>query len=177
MKKTSILLLIVVLFVSSCEWLSQLTQFDLPYETSFNVPLIVAADSTLSIETPSISTGITDAVAQYDTGLDLIEEISLTSMTMTLSSPAGGDFGWLSSIEIFINATGQQELALAFDTSVADDAGAVLELETASDDLQNYIKLDNFTLRFVIGTDETVLDEQEITLNMVMHADAKVLGL
>ena len=177
MKKTSVLLLIVVLFLSSCDWLSQLTQFDLPYETSFNVPLIVASDSTLSIETPSITTGITDAVAQYNTGLDLIEEISLTTMTMTLSSPAGGDFGWLSSIEIFINAAGQEELALASDTNVADDAGSVLELETATADLQSYIKLDNFSLRFVIGTDGTVLEEQEITLKMVMHVDAQVLGL
>ena len=177
MKKTSLLILIAIFFVSSCDWLSELTQFDLPYETSFSVPLIVASDSTLNIETPSINTGITDAVAQYNTGLDLIEEISLTSMTLTLSSPAGGDFGFLSTIEIFINATGQDELELAFDTNVAADAGAVLELETSTMDLQDYIKSDNFSLRFSIGTDETVLEEQEITMNMIMHVDAQVLGL
>ncbi len=177
MKKTSLIILIAIFFVSSCDFLSELTQFDLPYETSFNVPLIVASDSILSIETPSINTGITDAVSKYNTGLDMIEEISLTSLTLTLSSPEGGDFAWLSSIEIFINATGEEELSLAFDTSVAADAGAVLELETATADLQNYIKLDDFSLRFSLGTDETVLEEQEITMNMVMHVDAKVLGL
>lgn len=177
MKKTSLFILIAIFFLSSCDFLSEFTKFDLPYETSFTVPLIVASDSTLSIETPSINTGIADAVSQYNTGLDLIEEIKLTSMTLTLASPMGGDFGWLSTIEIFINATGQEELALAFDTSVADDAGAVLELETATADLQEYIKLDDFGLRFSIGTDETVLEEQEVTLNMVMHVDAKILGL
>lgn len=177
MKKLSLLILTAVLFFSSCDFLSQFTQFDLPYETSFTVPLIVASDSTLNIETPAINTGIADAVSQYDTGLDLIEEIKLTSMTLNLSSPAGGDFGFLSTIEIFINATGLDELPLAFDTNVAADAGAVLELETSIEDLQDYIKQDNFSMRFSIGTDETVLEEQEITVNMIMHVDAKILGL
>lgn len=177
MKKTAIALLIATIFLSSCEFLSQFTEFDLPYEKTITVPLIAASDSTLSIETPSISTGISDAMSDNNTGLDLIEEIKLTSMTLTLTSPDGGDLGFLSSIEIFINAAGQDELSLASQANVPADVGTVLELTTATADLQDYIKLDDFSLRFALGTDETVLEEQEITMNMVVHVDAQVLGL
>ncbi len=83
MKKTPLIILITVLFLGSCEILSELTQFDLPYETSVSVPVILASDSTLNIETPSVSTGISAALSKYNTGLDLIDEISLTSMTLT----------------------------------------------------------------------------------------------
>lgn len=177
MKKSPILILIAIFFLSSCDLLSELTQFDLPYETSISIPLILASDSTLGIATPSINTGITDATEKYNTDLDLIDEISLTSMTLTLTDPVDGDFGFLKSIEIFVNAVGEEEVQLAFDADVADDAGTVLELETSGEDLQNYFKSDEFSLRFSLSTDETVLTSQELTMNMVLHVDAKVLGL
>jgi hypothetical protein len=176
-KMTPLIILITIVFLSSCDILSELTKFDLPYETSVSVPLIVASDSTLSIETPSINTGISAAMDKYNTGLDMIDEITLTSMTLTLTEPVDGDFGFLKSIAVFISATGQEEIQLAFDTAVTPDAGAVLELETSDADLQNYIKMDDFKMRFSIGTDETVLTRQEITMNMLIHVDAKVLGL
>ncbi len=177
MKKTPLLILITLVFLSSCDLLSELTQFDLPYETSFSVPLIGASDSTLIVETPTINTGIADAMGNFNTELDLIDEITLTSLSLTLTEPVDGDFGFLSSMEIFINAAGQEELQLAFNTAVAEDVGAVLNLETTAVDIQEYIKLDGFSLRFSFGTDETVLVQHDIAMNMEVHVDAKVLGL
>ena len=177
MKKAPFILLIAIFFLSSCDFLSELTQFDLPYEKAITIPLIVGSDSTLSITTPSINTGISDAVDKYNTGIDLIDEITLTSMTLTVTSPAGADMGFLATISVYINASGQEEIQLAYDTDVTDDVGAVLELSTSTADIQDYIKLDDFTLRFELGTDETVLEEHEITMNMVVHVDARILGL
>lgn len=176
-KKTPLIILITIVFLSSCELLSELTQFDLPYETSVSIPVILASDSTLKISTPSINTGISDTLSKYNTGLDLIDEIKLTSMTLTLTDPVDGDFGFLKSIAIDITAAGQDTIQLAVDAAVAADAGAVLELETSTADLQEYIKLDDFKMMFSIATDENVLTSQDITLNMVVHVDAKVLGL
>ena len=167
MKKTPLIILITIVFLSSCEILSELTQFDLPYEKSFSVPLILTSDSTLTIETPSINTGISSAMEKYKTESDLIDEITLSSMTLTLTDPMDGTLGFLESIAVFISATGQDEIQLAFDTAVASDIGAVLELETSSADIQNYIKSDDFKLKFSIGTDENVLTSQEITMDMV----------
>ncbi|MFC2129751.1 hypothetical protein ACFLQX_03105 [Bacteroidota bacterium] len=177
MKKTPFILLIAIFFLSSCDLLSDLTQFDLPYEKTVSIPIVAASDSILNIATPSINTGISAAMDNYNTGLDLIDEISLTSMTLTLTSPAGGDLGFLSTIAVYINTTGQEEIQLAYDTDVAADVGAVLELSTSTADIQDYIKSDDFSLRFELGTDETVLEEHVITMNMVTHVDARVLGL
>ena len=175
--KAPILILIAIVFLSSCELLSSLTEFDLPYEKSFSIPLILASDSTLNVETPTIPTGIASAMEKYNTGLDLIDEISLSSMTLTLTDPIDGNFGFLESIEVYISATGQDEIQLASKLGVATDVGAVLELETSDADLQNYIKQDDFKLRFNIDTDENVLTAQEIKMDMVVHVDAKILGL
>lgn len=177
MRKTPLIILITIVFLGSCEILSELTQFDLPYETSVSVPVILASDSILNIETPSINTGISSAMSKYNTSLDLIEEITLDTLTLTLTDPEGGDFGFLESIAISITAEGQDTIQLAAEAAVPEGAGAVLELETASEDLQNYIKLDNFKMMFSIATDENVLEAQEITMRMVVHIDAKVLGL
>lgn len=177
MKKTPLLIIIAVVFLGSCDLLSSLTEFDLPYETSVNVPVILASDSILNVETPSIGTGITEAISKYNTGLDLIEEISLTSMTLTLTDPVDGDFKFLESIAISMTAAGLDTIQLATNAAVPSDAGDVLELETSTADLQDYIKLDDFKMMFSIGTDENVLSSQEITMNMVVHVNAKVLGL
>lgn len=177
MKKSPFIILLTILILTSCEFLSQLTQFDLPYETSVTIPLTLATDTPLDIATPAINTGIEDAVAQYNTGLDLIDEVALTSMTLTITDPVDGDLGFLKSIEIFMNAEGLDEVKLAYETAVPDDAGAVLELQVPAQDLQEYIKKDTFTLRFRIVTDETVLDDQVLKMNAVFHVDAKILGL
>lgn len=177
MKKTSLLVLIAVVFMAGCELLSSLTEFDLPYETSVNVPVILASDSTLKVETPTINSGITEAISKYNTGLDLIEKVSLTSMTLTLTDPVDGDFSFLESIAVSMTAAGLDTIQLASNAAVPADAGAVLELETSTADLQDYIKLDDFKLMFSIGTDENVMSSQEITMNMLVHVNAKVLGL
>lgn len=176
-KSMPFIVLITLVLLSSCDFLSELTQFDLPYETSINIPMTLATETPLDIATPAINTGIEAAMEEYDTGLDLIDEITLSSLTLTVTAPDTGDFGFLSSIEIFIAADSLDEVKLAFDTAVADDATAVLELETSTQDLQDYIKSDSFILRFRVISDETILEEQEIKMNAIFHVDASVLGL
>jgi len=176
-KRIPFIVLITVVFLGACELLSSLTEFDLPYETTVTIPMTLATETPLDIATPAISTGIEAAVEKYETGVDLIDEITLSSLTLTVTAPDTGDFGFLSSIEIFIAADSLNEVQLAFDTDISPDATAVLALETSTQDLQEYIKSDSFSLRFRVISDEAVLEEQEITMSAVFHVDAKILGL
>ncbi len=176
-KSIPFILLITVVLLNSCDFLSSLTEFDLPYETSVTIPMTLATETPLDIATPAINTGIEAAVEKYDTGMDLIDEITLSSLTLTVTAPDSGDFGFLSSIEIFIAADSLDEVQLAFDTAVDDNATADLELETSTQDLQDYIKSNSFSLRFRVISDETVLEEQEILMNAVFRVDAQILGL
>ena len=142
-----------------------IVESSMPINTPFNI-------MTLDVETNSEST-----FEVNDTRKDLIEEIKLTTLTLTINMPTDADFSFLESINVFISAEDLEEVEIAFKDSIPEDIGNSINLETIRIDIKEYIKKDNFNLRLSTVTDEILTRDHEIDVHSVFYVDAKILGL
>ena len=161
---------------AGCKEIDKLTHFNMDYNETVTIPSTIGINVPFNMFTPDITTNSEETFEINDTRKDLIEEIVLKEMTLEVASPAGEDFSFLKSIEIFINADDLDEQKIAW-KEVTGTVGNKLELETSSADLKDYIKKDSFTLRIKTVTDELLLSDYDINIYSKFFVDAKILGI
>ncbi len=172
-----ILFLLAVVALSGCEKVDKLTQFDMNYDSSVDIPSTVGINLPFNIYTPDITTNSESSFESNDTRKDLIEQINLKTMELTVSKPSGEDFSFLKSIEITIKADGLDDKKIAWKNDIPSNAGNKISLETTSDDLKEYIKKDNFKLDVETVTDEILTKDYTLDIHTVFFVDAKILGI
>lgn len=171
------LVLSLVFLTLGCDKIDELTKFDMDYNTSVVIESSVGVNLPFNVVTPQIETNSESEFAVNDTRKDLIEEIKLKSVDLTITSPEKEDFSFLESIEIYISAAGLDEILIASLEMIPENTGNVLQLDTVDTDLKEYIKKDEFSLRLNTVTDELIAADHYIDVNSVFFVDAKILGL
>lgn len=169
-------ILVSLLLVFSCKKIDKLTQFDMDYDSSVTVESTLGINVPFNIYTPDITTNSESTFESNNTHKDLIESISLKTMTMSISNPAGDDFSFLKSIEIYISADGLSDVKIAWKDDISDNT-TELNLETSSTDLKDYVKKDSFKLKVTTTTDEVLTHDYTIDIHSVFFVDAKILGV
>ncbi|NNK81188.1 MAG: hypothetical protein HKO93_06795 [Flavobacteriales bacterium] len=172
----SLLFITVLVLVSSCKKVDKLTQFDMEYTETVIIPSSTGIDLPFSIVQPDIESNSTSTFEANDTRKDLIEEIRLTQLDLTLTSPDNGDFDFLEEIEIFIEAEGLEEKRIAYLSEVPTNSIRFLDLTVSESDLKEFIKKDEFSLRVRTVTDETINSDHHIEVHSSFFVDAKILG-
>ena len=172
-----VFLLVTVVALAGCNKLDKLTQFDMPFDTSVDIPSTVGINLPFNIITPDITTNSESSFESNETNKDLIEKITLKTMEMTVSKPAGEDFSFLKSIEITIKADGLDDKKIAWLNDIPDNAGSKITLETTADDLKEYIKKDSYKLDIETVTDEILTQDYTIDIHNVFFVDAKIFGI
>lgn len=173
---TPFLLVFVVLSLSNCKKIDEFTQFDMNYNQTVVIPSSSGINLPFNLFAPDVETNSESEFAINDTRKDLIEEITLKTLGLEITSPSNGDFSFLKSIAIYINAEGLGELEIAKDDDVQGDNTKTLTLTPTALDLKEYIKKDQFTLRFKTVTDEVLTQDYHIRANTQFFVDAKILG-
>jgi hypothetical protein len=176
MKKQIIVYSFILFALLGCKKIDKLTQFNMEFNESIVIPSSTGINLPFNILTPDVATNAESTFAVNDTRKDLIEEIKLTKLTLTLTAPPNGDFGFLKSISVFISADGLSETKIAWKDVVPSDIGAVLNLEVSDTDLKDFIMKDNFKLKLNTVTDELLTSDHHIDIKSVFFVDAKILG-
>ncbi|WP_258103433.1 hypothetical protein [Marinoscillum sp. MHG1-6] len=172
----TLLLVIVLVIFTGCDKIAKLTQFEMEYDETVIIPSSTGINLPFNLFTPDVQSNSESTFAVNDTRKDLIEEIQLTQLDLTLTSPSNGDFGFLKSIEIFISADGLSEVKIAWKENIPSTIDKYMELETTPSDLQEFIKKDNFSLRVNTVTDELITSDHHIDVHSIFFVDAKILG-
>lgn len=162
---------------SSCKQVDKLTQFKMDYEESFVIPSTIGLNLPFNVMTPKIKTNSSEVFEINETRKDLVEEIILEELTLSISDPVDGDFSFLKSIEIYASAEGVEELLVAWKYDIENDQGNSLQLETSGEDLSPYILMDEFTLRFTTVTDKLILSDHHLEVLASFFVDASILGI
>jgi hypothetical protein len=176
MKKQIIILGFILLAISGCKKIDKLTQFNMEFNESIVIPSSTGINLPFNILTPDVATNSESTFAVNDTRKDLIEEIKLTELKLTITAPANADFGFLKSINVFITADGLSETKIASKDVVPSDNGAVLNLEVENTNLKEFMLKDSFKLRLNTVTDELISSDYHIDINSIFFVDAKILG-
>jgi hypothetical protein len=174
MKKLTLIGLLVAVSLFSCKKLNKLTQFNLTYDESITIPANSAINLPFVIQTPDMTTNSESTFEVNDTRKDLIQEIKLTQMVLTINTPASGNYNFLKDIILYINADGLDEVKLAWQENIPNDNVKQLTLNVSNADIKEFIKKDQFNLRVVTTTDEVITTEYKIDLHYVLFVDAKL---
>lgn len=170
-------MLTVILVLGSCDKVDELTKFDLEYNSKVTIPSSTGINLPFDMFTPEMETNSESEFEVNDTRKDLIEEIKLTELILTITSPADADFSFLESLTVYISADGLEELKIASEEAVDPNAGNTLDVDVLDVDLKEYIKKDKFNLRLKTVTDEVISQDHQIDVNSVFFVDAKILGI
>ena len=178
MKKSILLLLCsIFLFVTSCKEVDKLTHFNMDYDSHTTIPATFGINLPIDVWTPDIPTNSTTTFESNDTRKDLIEVIVLKKMKLTITSPESASWDFLKTIEIYISADGSEEKKIAWLENIPQNGAKVIDLETSSDDLKEYIKKDEYKLRTKTVTRQLISQDIEVDINASFYVDAKILGI
>lgn len=167
---------VLAVLMSNCSKLDELTKFNMDYATQVTIPSSAGINLPFDVLTPDTETNSGSTFESNDTRKDLIEEIKLTKLQLIITSPSDVDFSFLESIEVFISTEGLDEIRIASKIEVPETV-SILDLEVSDDDLKEYIKKDNYSLRLNTITDEAMSQDHQIEVNSTFFVDAKILGL
>ncbi len=176
MKKIIILILSLISIIS-CDKIDKLTQFDLDMETQVTIPSGLPINTPFDIPTPPIPTQSSQVFENNNTSKDLIEQAKLKKMKLSIISPATGNFDFIKDIEIYISADGLPEKKIAWIYDHPNDRQNILNLETTTIDLKDYVKKDEISIRIKTVTDEILTQDYEIKVEYTFFIDAEILGI
>jgi hypothetical protein len=110
-----------------CKKVDKWTQFEMEYDETVIVPSATGIDLPFNVLAPDVKTNSESTFAVNETRKDLIEEILLTKLALTLTSPQNGSFSFLKSIDIYMAASGLPEAKIAWKDEVSSSVGKYLE--------------------------------------------------
>lgn len=168
-------LLAAVLLAPSCGKLDKLIQFNLTYNVKVVIPSSTGINLPFDVLTPEVETNSEASFKANDTRKDLIEEILLEELILTIDAPAGEDFSFLKNATVYIKAKGLDELEVATITDVKENSSE-LKLQPSSLNIAPYIKAEEFSLRLKAVTDELMSKDYTINIYSNFWVHAKLLN-
>ena len=171
MYKTSLLLCIAFLLFG-CE---KLTQFTLEDNTSVIIPSSTGINLPFSVGTPDMTNSFEQKFESNDTRKKYIEEFKLTSLVLSIVEPPNFNFSFLKDIEIFIVSDGLAEKRIAYKLDIDNTVGSTLTCDISEENLADYVKADNFSLKVEVVTDELFSQDVEINIFSQYFVDAKLI--
>jgi len=178
MKTNIFVLFIGFLLFSGCniqETIDDIATFNISNSAEFTIPSASGINLPIDVATPDVNTSSQQSFENNNTRADLVENVNLTDLTLTITNPGDRTFSFLKSLEIYISNDTEGSTLIAEIQDIPENVGSELELETTGANLDEYIKEDSYSLEFEAVTDETTNSETDMTAEMVFEVRAKVL--
>lgn len=173
MKKIFALLAIAAICVQ-CRIVDELTTFNLDYTIGVTIPADNGLTLPLNILSQERETKTSIKFEENNTTADLIEKITVKTLTLDITSPEDGDFDFLDEIQVYLAADGLDEVEVAYRENVPDGA-STLTLDLYGGDLSEYLKQDKIYLRVRVVKDGSISVDHEVDANVTFAVKAKVL--
>jgi len=178
MRTIFLLLITGFLFFTGCdlqEKIDEITTFNITNSIDFTIPSSSVVDLPFDVGTPDIKTSSEQSFENNNTRADLVENVSLSELTLNITNPNDRTFSFIKSLKIYISNDTEGATLIAENTNIPEDIGRELEMETTGQNLDEYIKKDTYSLEFEVVTRETSNSETDITADMVFEVKAKTL--
>jgi hypothetical protein len=171
-----IAIILVSMVSTGCD-VRKLTTFTLgPFSTSVTIPGSSAVGTLIdnlpfSSDTPTNS-DVT--LSGNGTGKDYVDAITLSDMTLTVETPASGNFNFLKEIRVIIAADGLPEKEIASKTNIADGL-TKLDMDETGENLKEYLTAAKFRLKTKVILDGVPSEDTKINIATSYLVQANVL--
>jgi hypothetical protein len=177
MRKLSPMLFVAACFIfASCEELKELLRFEIKHSQTFTLPAqFVLPGANLAGSPLAVTSNSEESFKNNNTRADLVKDVTLHKLVLTIQDPANEDFGFLKDVEIFIDADGADEVRLAYLNDIPANAGNSIELTSTNAKLDKYIKATTFSIRTRATVDEAITRDVTIKTDMTFQVTADPL--
>ncbi|RTY77972.1 hypothetical protein EKM05_13675 [Flavobacterium sp. GSP27] len=157
--------------IISCNVIDDLLTFSIDNQTTVTIPSGFPVNTSLELVTPDVPSNSSTAFENNNTNAELVKDVKLKEMKLTVTNPANKSFSFLKSIHIYISTNDSDEIELAF----LDDINATsntLSLTCTTEKLDKYVKASSFKLRTKAITKEAITQDISIKADMKFQVTA-----
>ena len=144
MKKALFLFPLLLLLLGGCKKLDQLLTFEITNSEQIKIPASGLVNTPLITPVP-VTVNSKQSFENNDTKAELVKDVRLTKLTLTIVDPAAENFNFLQSIRIYI-ATNSNDKILLASLSQVPTGVSTIELTPENSPLDEYIKAESYTL-------------------------------
>ena len=126
-----------MLIVTGCNDVEDLLTFHFSDRTQIRIESASPLNLPIEIITPAITSNSQQQFENNNTKAELVRDVKLEQLNLTLTSPSGKSFSFLKSIRIFISTNESNEIELASLDNISSPTGT-LELIPTSQKLDVY---------------------------------------
>lgn len=174
--RPKIISLIAVLILSfSCDRGDDSVSFRMKYENEYTIPGTVGVNFPFVVQTPPIASNSSTAFSSNNTTASLLEEISMDYAEISIIAPEGGNFSFLKSIRISIDAEGLNEIELASLDPVPNGMDTLIVLNASKANFKEYLSKDQFDLNLQTVSDEFLTEDYRLIFKCDFLVKARVL--
>lgn len=156
----------IAILIASCNVIDDLLTFSIDNQTTFKIESGFPLGTAFEIITPEITTNSSADFENNNTKADLVKDVKLNSLKLTITDPANKSFSFLKSIHIYISTSDNDEIELAY----LDDINATsntIDLICTTQKLDKYIKASTYSLR------TTAVLKESLTQDITIQSDMK----
>jgi len=165
------------LLLTNCKLIDGWTHFEVDYSSSVTLPQDLEVNKSEDVYPDDIAADLENEVESEGYNPDKIESVELSDLYLTIDLPTGVDFSFLSSAELFMNASGLTETRVAWIDEVPTGVGNSLKMKTTSSDLKSFLKQEVVTLRLNIIINQGIASDYLIGIDTKFLVDVKILGI
>lgn len=178
MKRLTGVALVIILFsVFSCNAIKKLEQFYIDYNTQAVFPANLPVNLPLTISSPDIATNSSQVFQNNNTNSKLIQNVTLSQLTLNITSPSGQTFSFLKNVSIYISSDNLPEVEIADKQDIPANVGDTLNLDVTGADLQAYIKASQIKIRIAGTTDQVTTSDINVNVYAKFFVQANLLAI
>ena len=175
MKKALFLapLALFLLFIG-CKKIDQLLTFYIEDSQTIRIPATPLFGSLVSLTPLTVTTKSEDTFKNNNTRADLVKDVSLNKLSMTITDPSGQNFDFLQKIEISIGTNANDQIRLAYLDQVPRGV-STLELTSTNAKLDAYLKAPSYMLTTKVQSGQAIARDVTVRIDSRFKVTANPL--
>lgn len=172
-------------FFASCDKLKELTSFsqDFDYKEFIDVPGLPSQQTQLppggaseSLPRFGVATNSKAYIEQYKTAVDLITDVLLSKLNMSITNPVNSNFNYVDTIQLYVSTSpsGTNEQLIAYKNNIAKGLQKV-DLDVTNINLKDYFVQDSMYYRIYAHFVEIPDKETRVEINTTLTMKASLL--
>ncbi|RKS14903.1 hypothetical protein [Flavobacterium sp. 120] len=156
----------VALLITSCNVVDDLLTFTIDNQTSFKIESGFPLNLATEVITPDVTTNSSSTFENNNTNADLVKDVKLSELKLTITDPTDKTFSFLKSIHLYISTDANDEIELAYLDEI-NSTSKTINLICTKQKLDKYIKASSYKIR------TKAVIKESLTKDITVKSDMK----
>ena len=169
--KIYLALVTLLLLIASCNVVDDLLTFSIDNQTTFKIESGFPLGTAFNVITPDVTTNSSSTFENNNTKAELIKDVKLSELKLTITDPSNKSFSFLKSIHLYISTDANDEIELAYLDEI-NATSNILNLTCTLQKLDKYIKASSFKIRIKAVLKESLAQDITVKSDMKFRVTA-----